>query len=144
MSSFPIVVYALEEPGYDIINLTCIATKPSGVLPPIVFAWSKCGSPVGSDPRVSITTWQVSTITSMSNMLLYGASVQDSSVYECKAMMNFPDLSSVTSNRTFQVSVAGTYIVTSVVIVSFVTTVLVYMYTSERHNVRSATMPVFQ
>eukprot|EP00731_Ephydatia_muelleri_P037550 Em0504g1a len=107
MSSMPIVVYALEEPGYDMINLTCIATKPSGVLPSIVFAWSKCGAPVASDPRVSITSWQVSTITSMSNLLLYRASVQDSSVYECKAMMNFPDLSSVTGNKTFQVSIAA-------------------------------------
>lgn len=120
MSSMPIVVYALEEPGYDMINLTCIATKPSGVLPSIVFAWSKCGAPVASDPRVSITSWQVSTITSMSNLLLYRASVQDSSVYECKAMMNFPDLSSVTGNKTFQVSIAGTHSVTSIVIVSFV------------------------
>ena len=104
MQSFPAAVYGLEEPGYDIVNLTCIATKPSGVLSSVVFAWSKCGVPLGSDPRVSIVNSQVSVITSMSNLLLYRATVQDSSVYECKSTINFTKFS-VTSNRTFQVSI---------------------------------------
>ena len=109
----PLSISSVDAEPYNTFTLTCMATKPSSVIPTLDLSWyhnemQLDNSIVGTSITEDETGGGAEKLTTLT---VTSASSISSGLYSCVATVSVPESSTVTSNQTAVVTIRGIYIV---------------------------------
>ena len=101
-STFPDLFLGLEtscpdSDPYDDFTLTCIATKPTIIIPDLVLTWMHNGV---METGTVLTTGTDTAVTIVTNTLSFpNTTASDTGTYRCAARINIPDSAIITTSE---------------------------------------------